>query len=308
MRILAILPAIAILASAASAEPFGNIDIGGGYNWTKARGNDIAAEGEDVGFLALSASLTLPVGAMTSLSLDGNYRRDYFTTSANGGYGSNAPISTYEGAVHILHELSPNFMFGGFYGYGDSARHDRSVSDQFNVHQFGVEARAIMDDSLIGFGQFSMGYKGRDGEEAFNGYEGGAAGRIGFIFEIDDSTNWMIDGEYAFAPDMFEGEDDGKFYGVSFSGETELLPENNIYLTYFGGYRKFDGTTETDSITETYIGAGLSIHFNGGSRFENIRNRGSIGIPSLPNRASSWTDEISDDPNSCFDPGTVCDG
>ena len=296
-----------LLGTAAAAEPiFGNINIGGGYNYTKTDGSDIGAEGDDTRFLEASGSINIPMGNNNVISLDGDYRRDYFSTTVVGGYGDNAPIATYEIGAHFTYALSPKFSMGGFYGYGDNSRHGRDVADQYNVHQFGLEARTILSEKAIGFGQFSIGYKGRDGEDAFNGYDAGYASRLGLIFALNQSTNWMIEGEYSFAPNMFEGEDNGKFYGASFSGETAILPNNNVFLTYQAAYRKFDSTTETDIITEKYIGIGLSFHFNSGSRFDSIKRNGSLGLPSLPNRASSWADEISEYPNDCTDPGTTC--
>ncbi|MDP4823136.1 MAG: hypothetical protein NWR47_04225, partial [Aestuariivirgaceae bacterium] len=216
------------------------------------------------------------------------------------------PINTYGLGAHLSRNVGPSLDLGLFYAYGDGSRHNKSTSDQYDVHLAGVEMRARLDESLIAFAQVAQGFKGRDGEDAFNGFDKGLATRLGLVMALGESSSLMLDGEYSFAPDMFEGEDNGKFYGLKLSGETPLPGFRNVYATAFAAYQKFDSTTETDVITEKQAGLGLRFYFNQNNRFENLRLGGSIGTPHLPVRASTWTDELSEQPDACDDGGEPC--
>lgn len=284
--------------------PLASVEVVGGYNATDTSGQDIGAEGDNAGFGSVAGSLGLPVGDNTTLSFDLHYRGDDFSDTQPGGYGNNAPIDSYGVAAHLIHGLTPSLDVGAFYAYGDGSRHDRGTSDQYDVHLAGLEMRAHLQDVTV-FAQLAQGYKGRDGEDAFNGFDKGISTRLGIVTAIGESSSLMLDGEYSFAPDMFEGEDDGKFYGLKLSGETPVPGFQNVYLTAFAAYQKFDSTTETDVIVEKQVGLGLRFYFNQNNLLETLRQRGSIGTPNLPVRASNWTDELSEDPDDCGDGGDI---
>lgn len=294
----------------AAAEPassaFGTLDLLGGYNQTQTSGRDIGAEGDNAAFGVVAGSLTLPVADATALSFDIDYRGDAFSETQAGGYGDNAPINTYGFGAHLMRSIGPSLDLGLFYAYGDGSRHNKSTSDQYNVHLAGLEMRAWLDDNLIAFAQIAQGFKGRDGEDAFNGFDKGLATRLGLVMAVGESSSLQLDGEYSYAPDMFEGEDNGKFYGLKLSGETPLPGFQNVYATAFAAYQKFDSTTETDVIVEKQAGLGLRFYFNQNNRVENLRQSGSIGTPHLPVRASTWTDELSEQPDACDDGGVPC--
>lgn len=295
----------------ATAEPapgmFGRLELTGGYNQTDTSGSDIGADGDNVLFGAVAGSLTLPVGGKTSLSLDVDYRGDDFSETQPGGYGDNAPIDTYGVGAHLMRSVGPSLDAGIFYAYGDGSRQGKSTSEQYDVHLAGVEMRAHLNDSLMAFAQLGEGFKGRDGEDAFNGFDKGLASRLGLVMALGESSSLMLDAEYSFAPDMIEGEDDGKLYGLKLSGETPLPGFQNIHATAFAAYQKFDSTTETDVIVEKQVGIGLRYYFNQKNLIETLRQGGSIGAPGLPLRASFWADELAEQPDDCGDGGeTLC--
>lgn len=310
MRLLSTAAILVSMVAHAQAEidngAFGRLELLGGYNSTDTSGQDIGAEGDNVGFGSAAGTLSLPIGDKSTLSLDLNYRSDDFSKTKPSGYGSNAPIDNYGFGAHFIHTTGSSLDLGVFYAYGDGSRHNKDTSDQYDVHLAGLEMRAHLNEDLIVFTQLAQGLKGRDGEDAFNGFDKGLASRVGLAMAIGQSSSLMLDGEYSFAPEMFEGEDDGKFYSLTLSGETPLPGFQNVYATAFAAYQKFDSTTETDVIVEKQVGLGLRFYFNQNNLIESLRQRGSIGTPNLPIRASNWTDELSENPDDCSDGGVPC--
>jgi hypothetical protein len=269
------------------ADGVGDIGLTFGYN-DVADNRDSSA---DVGFAVLDGSFSFPVGSGMLLGFDASYRFDDLASDPDFSDDED-PDSQYTLGAHALWRAGPDTRLGLFLAYGDTLMQNEARSDNFDYWLVGVEARHFVNDNVMGYAQFALGDKGRTGDDDGEGFNDGQVMRLGATYFLKDHSAFTLDLEYASADPYIDGDDAGRFYGVTLGGETRLRPDAPLMATYFVRYNKIDATTENDSLDELQVGLGIKVVFGATSLREAARAGRSIGTPYLPSRASAWTEFI----------------
>jgi hypothetical protein len=258
-----------------------------GYNDVSESDGDTAG----VGFAVIDGSYSFSVGSGLLLGFDASYRFDDLASDPDFSDDED-PDNQYTLGAHALWQVGPDTRLGGFLAYGDTRMQNEILSDNYDYWLAGVEARHFFNDDVMGYAQFALGDKGRTGDDVGEGFNDGHVMRVGATYFLKDHSAFTLDLEYATADPYIDGDDAGRFLGVTLGGETRLGPDTPLMATYFVRYNEIDATTENDSVEELQVGLGIKVVFGAASPREAARAGRSIGTPYLPSRASAWTEFI----------------
>jgi hypothetical protein len=261
-----------------------------GLTFGTVEANDFRFNADDFSFVSIKGSYSFPIGERLLLGFDADWRRANYSAAFGPALGE-PPESQAQLGAHLLWSLNDDTRLGGFVSYGDTRMVDRPRDENYDYFLIGVEARHFFNDNLMGFAQLAAGDKVRDGDDAGEGFKNGAVVRLGATYFVADHSALTIDVEYAEASPYIDGNDDGRFTSVSFSGETRLATDLPLYATYSVSNVRIDSTTENDVVEELQVGVGIKVLFGkAASSRESFRAGRSIGLPTLPGRASGWTE------------------
>jgi hypothetical protein len=272
------------------SDGVGEIGLTFGQNRVEALFGDGSNVEADVAFAVVDGSYSFPIGSML-LGFDANYRFDDLA-SAPGFDDEEDPDNQYTLGAHLLWQVGPDTRAGGFLAYGDTRMQDSALAANYDYWLVGVEARHFIGDNLMGYAQFAVGDKGRTGDDEGEGFNDGHVMRLGATYFVKDHSAFTLDLEYAAADPYIDGDDAGRFYGVTLGGETRLGPQSPLMATYSVRYSKLDATTENEALEEVQFGLGIKVLFGATSPREAARAGRSIGTPYLPSRASAWTEFV----------------
>lgn len=286
--LMTLLPALAV-SSFSSAQGLssgvGDVGLTFGYN-DVTEDNDGSA---GVGFAVIDGSYSFFVGSGLLLGFDASYRFDDLASDPDFSDDEDPDTQSTLGA-HALWSVGPDTRLGLFAAYGDTRMQDEILSNNYDYWLVGVEARHFVTDNVMGYAQLALGDKGRTGEDEGEGFNEGHVLRLGATYFLEDHSAFTLDLEYASADPYIDGDDAGRFYGVTLGGETRLRPNSPLMATYFVRYNKLDTTTENDVLEELQVGLGIKVLFGATSPRDAARAGRSIGTPYLPSRASAWTE------------------
>jgi hypothetical protein len=266
------------------SDAVGEVGLTFGFNDIIDLDNNAAG----VGFAVIDGSFSFPVGSAL-LGFDAGYRFDDLASDPDFS-DEEDPDNQYTLGAHLLFQLGERTRLGGFLAYGDTRMQDEPLSSNYDYWLVGLEARHFIGENLMGYAQFGVGDKGRTGDDEGEGFNNGHVARLGATYFVKDHSAFTLDLEYASADPYIDGDDAGRFYGVTLGGETRLGPQSPVMATYSIRYNKLDGTTENDAVEELQFGLGIKVLFGATSPREAARAGRSIGTPYLPSRASAWTE------------------
>lgn len=212
------------------------------------------------------------------VAIDANYRYDDF----GGDFDDDEdPQSEYTVGAHILRDFGGDTRAGILLAYGDTRPQDYDVEDSYDVYLVGLEAQTNLADNVMVYAQLGFGDKIRD-VDTDEGFNDGMFARFGMQYTYSESTTFTADFEMAGNQTYVDNNDPGRFFGITFSGETRLPTEMPLSANYYVRYDHLDSTDEGEAVDEIQAGIGIRYVFGSGST--------SIGTPRLPTRASAWTE------------------
>lgn len=242
-------------------------------------------------FTQLDGSVTLPVLENKLLIFDAFARYDDFESSGNISNGED-PAWEFSIGSHFLQQFTEDTRAGFFLGYGDHLMQDKGINNSYNVLMGGIEVQSFVREDLMLYTQLGYATKGRNGEDDDEGLDNTLIGRVGGSYFPTETSSISLDFQAAHNDSYIDGNDSGRLYAALLSYERLLNTETPIYLTCFGQYNFFDTTTEGDTAREWQVGLGLRFYFGANSPKDAARKGMSIGIPSLPTRASAFTESL----------------
>lgn len=270
----------------------GHLSVTSGLNAVRDL-EDGQSNDENVAFLDVDGSFSLAVSDDMSLIVDGMFRKDFFG-------GSQFDLSAGPDDVE---SLDWQFMVGGHWlanvgeasrvgvmgGYGDSSN---AENESYSLMILGVEGQTFIDSNLMVYAQAGWGDQ-ISGDQSDQGFQNGVFGRIGVTYFVADHTALNMDIEHARVAEYIDGSDAGRFTSVALNGETVLpFEEAPLSILYRAGFNNLDATTEGDKAKEWEVGLGLKFAFGVTSPREAALAGGSLGMPSLPIRASHYTSTL----------------
>ncbi len=275
-----------------SGNVVGEIGVSGGWNgarMTTDDGNDF--DRDSTYFTTIQGSIAFRALDVYTFAFDAYTRHDGFGSS-NEFDSNNAPEDEHGFGSHILFDFGTDTRIGGFVGYGDTDAFNLTRNESYDVLMYGFEANTFIREDLMFFAQLGYGDKERPGTSANEGFRQGLVTRAGLTYFANENTALTLDLEYANSEPYIDGNDNGRFFGVTFGGETRISDRAPLFVTYFTRYDIIDATTEGEKVDEMQVGFGIKYLFGADSPLEAARKGRSIGTPRLPTRASAWTEAI----------------
>lgn len=275
-----------MLAQPHQSRFMGHIGVTAGFNHVLDDDEDRAT----VGFGGIDASLAARLG-LAVIGAEGALRYDNFQ-STDDFAGTEDPEWQGHITAHLLYDITGATRLGIFGQYADTRLQDVDSEDNYNVYVAGLQGQTFLADNVLVYGQVGYGGKLRDGEDDEEGFNGGPVARLGMAYFLTDNHALSADFEFASTNMYIDGDDAGRFYGATLSGESKISAGLPLFATYGASYTHLNSTDEGDSIDELQLFAGLKWTFGQDS----VRSRWTDGLaiasPRLPVRASAWTEQM----------------
>ena len=269
------------LAATAHAEIAGNIQV-------SYQSGDWQNPGQDEDFSATnvagSISYTLENGLSFILNVDFD-EPDYPSGFSNSSQGINQESTS----LHVLYPVTDTFKVGGFLGLANTDNGSSSTYD-YRGKFVGVEAHALISDSMGVFGQFGN-YDQRDDEGTDEmGFTNGQFYRLGLYNQYANGSVSKILLERGTSTSYEDSDEPGIIDSVEVSHEIPIKAINNTVFEFGVRSARFEALNDDDEVREQSFFLGWKFNF-GGSTF-NQYAAGLVGDPYTIKRADKFVSEL----------------
>lgn len=270
------LAAFAIGTGAQAADAIGFVDVTVGLS----KADDPQRKEVHAGFGTVSGALQSPLAAKGMVVVEGELRHDNHQ-----GYILDGDDMQTQGQLgaHYLHDFNGK-KAGVFLAYAD-ANHDGG-NEHYKAFFGGIEGIVDVSPVVTLYGQAGMGNR-TDDDQSSEGFDHGRFARVGAAYSGFANTLLKLEGEYGATDSYEDSTEEGRFWKLSFMGETGLSAFKNLALTYGASYGRYDAKNDPDVVKETTVSVGIRYYFGGTNSVAALKS-GLIGLPSIPLRSMSW--------------------